>query len=115
MRVRVVDDDLLIAEMVAAGLTMYEIDVVTTTGDFAALIDTRPWEGVEAAIVDMMLGSTVSGETILRYLYDHHPHVRRILFSAVGELGVIPQELPDVVITKPAAIGLLVEAVSAAG
>jgi hypothetical protein len=85
--------------------------VDVTTSDFASLLGPEKWVGIQVAVVDFMLGTEMSGDRVLRWLQIHRPDIRRILFSAVTSLGILPNELIDAAVVKPADVAELVEAI----
>lgn len=103
MRVRVVDDDRSIIELMTIILDeLQQIDPVITGSDFDRLFEAEVWEGIDGALVDLNLRSEVTGADILAYLKEHHPHIRRVAFTA---MQFPPDELNDfahVVLSKPA-------------
>ena len=108
--VRIVEDDESVAEMLRVYLTHERAKVLVTTTDFGLMLTPDPWEDVDVAVVDFMLPE-LSGDVILRYLADVHPTIRRILFTAVGRLGIVDDSYADAVITKPASPAEVWEAV----
>jgi DNA-binding response OmpR family regulator len=99
MRVLVADDTVAIAEMLAMALEFAGVDVTTRTSDFAVLLTPEPWQGVDAAVIDLMLPG-MDGEDVIRYLAAEHPSVKRVVLSAVAHQR---QGLGDLAtcITKP--------------
>jgi ActR/RegA family two-component response regulator len=111
--VRIVEDDPFIASMLELALPRYGIVPAVTAHGFERLLAPGPWVGVEAAVVDFMLGpGSIGGDVILTWLKENRPDIRRVLFSAVGGLGgARGVDLADVAVTKPTDIEALVEAI----
>lgn len=99
MKVTVVDDSVAIAEMIGTALEFADIEVQLVTSDFAALLTPEPWQGVDAAVIDLMLPG-MDGEVIVRYLESDVPAVRRVVLSAVAHQrpGLVDHAI---CITKP--------------
>ena len=83
MRVLIAEDSVAIADMLAMALEFADVEVVKVTSDFASLLTPEPWQGVDAAVLDLLLGG-MDGEDIVRYLAADHPGVKRVVFSAVA-------------------------------
>lgn len=96
VKVVVVDDNIDVAEVIATTLQFEGIDVDIVTSSFASLFEPTRWADVQVAIVDFYLGE-IRGDTILHYLEEHAPHVRRVLLSA----GYVERYGADVVLGKP--------------
>lgn len=109
-RVRIVEDNEDIAFMLGAMLIDADLDVVYTTADFEQLLTTDPWARIDVAICDLMLGP-VDGITILRYLRDEHPHIRRIAMTAALTEGVVATGVAHRVLTKPFVTADMIEAI----
>ena len=109
----VVEDTPLICQVVSEMLTREGYTVECRTHDFAALLAPGPWEGVDVAVVDIMLNG-VSGADVLAYLTATHPTVRRVAFTAKGDTSSIPGGLYDALVQKPATPAELLEAVRGA-
>lgn len=109
MRVAIVEDSTEIAEMLRTLLEWEGMEVVTFTADFAALLSEVPWEGIDVAVIDLMLPE-VDGERILAYLADHRPGVRRVVLSAVAHQRPGLDRVATV-LTKPAPADLLISAI----
>ncbi|MGH9042663.1 MAG: response regulator [Acidimicrobiia bacterium] len=110
MKVALVEDDQALAALEAAVLE-HDHDVTVIAGDFAELLTDAPWAGVDVAVVDLMLPG-VAGEAIVRYLRDHHPHIRRVVATA-KPFHELAELLPDAhtVLLKPFSPDQLREAV----
>lgn len=108
MRVHLVDDTPAIAEWLADALEIFTTNVVTkvTTSDFIQLLQPEPWEGVDVAVVDIMLPG-VSGIEILTYLMNDHPQVKRICMTASLPGAMDVTGLADHVLVKPFNVGEL--------
>jgi DNA-binding response OmpR family regulator len=100
--VRIVEDTAAIAIWLADALSLQTEDVqtVTTTGEFGRLLRPEPWEGIDAALVDVMLPE-VSGIDILHYLAEHHPQVKTICMTASLPSASEATGLADRVLVKP--------------
>lgn len=116
MRVVVVEDHEDLAHLLVEQLTHEGLEVVSYTENFERLLSPRPWENVDAAVVDYwlrpgaFLPDDPEGYPILEYLRDSHPHIRRVIYSAIGAESV-PDGLAHVVLTKPAHVDKLLEAI----
>lgn len=100
MRVAIVEDSPDVAEMLTAMLGLHDLDTVAFTDDFTALLHPGPWQGVDVALVDLMLPG-IDGDEILAYLAAHHPTVRRVVLSAVAHQRLGLDRHADAVVTKP--------------
>jgi DNA-binding NtrC family response regulator len=109
LNVLIVEDNEMIMRMVTQ---MCEIEpgVVVRSGgaDAGLLIDVRAWEGVDVAIVDLLLPET-DGETLLDWLAEEAPHVRRIAMSGSGAWR-LDKANAEVKLLKPFLIDELLEA-----
>lgn len=110
-KIRVVDDDVTIIELIKVILEEVEgIEPVITGSDFQRLFKAKHWEGIDGALIDCHLRSTVTGFDILHYLKENHPHIRRVAFTAMqidtAELG----DLAHVLLTKPSSPNDIAEA-----
>lgn len=83
MKVLVVDDSIAIAEMIGTALEFADVDVDLVTSDFESLLAAERWQGVDAAVIDLMLPG-MDGEDVVRYLEAEVPSVRRVVLSAVA-------------------------------
>lgn len=106
-RVVIIDDNEDILEIVSLALRP---DDVTTVTDPRDVLDEAVWEGIDAAIVDLMM-PTMHGRDVLQWLAEHAPHVRRIALTAAPTL--VDEALPymDVLLIKPASIQAIRRAV----
>lgn len=102
MLVRIVEDTAAIAIWIADALSLHEppVQTVTTTAEFPRLLRPEPWEGVDVALVDVMLPE-VSGIDILRYLSDNHPDVLTVCMTASLQSAHEATGLADRVLVKP--------------
>lgn len=101
VRVHLVEDHPDLAMLVRHLLEPTGIDLIHTGRLFATLLNRPPWQGVDVAIVDVLLGDPeIDGRDILRWLKVERPDIRRVVFSAVGNVYVELEELADVVLTK---------------
>ena len=82
MRVRVVDDEALVAELIAINLTIagHTVDMRTSADD---LLDADLWRDVDVVVTDLMMPG-VSGEELCSWLAATAPHVRRVVLTASG-------------------------------
>lgn len=100
MRFRLVDDTPEIAAFVGVWLRGQGHDVEVTTSEFASLLGPEPWQGIDAAIVDLHLPD-VDGLDVLRYLQAEFPHVKRVAFSAISDPVEDVYLVADLVLAKP--------------
>jgi DNA-binding NtrC family response regulator len=108
LAVRIVDDNRDIAEMVSALLSIEGIPNAITSEDFDLLLHADRWSGIRVALVDLNLGEATTGEDILTFLKETCPNIRRVVFSATGDVGPELERLHDLahaVLVKPAEIG----------
>jgi DNA-binding NtrC family response regulator len=110
LAVRIVDDNRDIAEMVSALLSIEGIPNAITSEDFDLLLHVDRWSGIRVALVDLHLGEPTTGEDILGFLKENCPNIRRVVFSATGDVGSEQEqmrlrELAHAVLVKPAEIG----------
>lgn len=81
-RVVIVEDDRDIRELLTYNLDhRQDIEVVAAFETVEAARTWSGWERVDAAVVDWMLPGA-SGDTLLAWLEQEHPRVRRILVTA---------------------------------
>jgi CheY-like chemotaxis protein len=91
---------------------------VIEPASWASLLEPEPWTNIDVAVVDLFLADVVNGAHILAYLAEHHPHIRRIVFtSSLDESAGEPAyeealALSDVFVSKFDAAGGLIEAVN---
>jgi DNA-binding response OmpR family regulator len=111
MRVLVVEDTIELAELFELWLSLAEIEAVTVSRDFDQLLAPQIWEGIEVAVVDLMLGDRISGVAILAWLYENRPDVRRIVCSAMDLHDEEVTGAADVILRKPVTRDAFVEAV----
>jgi CheY-like chemotaxis protein len=57
-------------------------DVVTISDEWPRLFDAGTWRDVDVAVVDLHLGGDVTGVDVLRWLAEHSPAIRRVVFTA---------------------------------
>lgn len=112
MKVRVVEDDPDIRELVVICLASEGIDVAEPRFDPAELLTPEAWNNVDAVLCDFVLGSLgryadgtadMTGLDILRYLAGEFPHIRRVLITAFP-MSSLPQQakdFADVLLAKP--------------
>lgn len=103
MRIRVVEDDENIATWLVLALEDRPgVKSICTTDSFEDLLSPEPWEDVNTALVDINLGSEMTGIDILRYLKGQHPDIYRIAFTASLPIDPRVEDFADVVLEKPA-------------
>ena len=110
MNVRVVDDDQSILMLLEVLFEADGIHPIITGSDFARLFDPACWEDIDGALVDGHLGGKITGFDILNYLKENHPHIKRVLFTAMDLHSNDVEGLADVLLTKPAKVQDVVEA-----
>lgn len=107
MRVRLVEDNPDLVMLVSHVLHDSDVEIEVTDHDYEALFADECWEGIDVALVDVLLGEPdFDGRDILAWLKREHPEVRRVVFSAVGNVYPELGELADVVLTK-GSVGLV--------
>ena len=110
MLVHIVEDDLDIARSLEMLLGARHIHATTTTEAFDTLLDPAPWEGVDVAIIDLLLPG-IRGDEIAAYVRHLRPEIRIVMFTAVGEVAEWDRSVADVVLLKPASMDEIVEAI----
>lgn len=100
--VQIVEDNRDVAQMLSLLLQINrpDLEVRSHTDDFNGVFDTVLWADVDIGVIDLMLPG-VDGRTIVTWLAEHAPHVRRVVYSAI----VDPTSGPDdahAVLTKTA-------------
>ena len=112
MLVRIVEDTAAIAIWLADALALHDepVETVTTTAEFGRLLRPEPWEGVDVALVDVMLPE-VSGIAIIQYLVAHHSHIRTICMTASLPSADEATGLADRVLVKPFSMTELLTAI----
>lgn len=102
MHVRVVEDTPMLADLLLINLEHEGHIVSVTTSEFGDLLRPEPWQGVDVAIVDLLLsGGETTGEQILRYLMKQQPQIKRIVLSAIASQRPEVIGLADAVFDKP--------------
>jgi DNA-binding NtrC family response regulator len=105
LAVRIIDDNRDIAEMVSSLLSLEGIPNAITSEDFDLLLHPDRWSGIRVALVDLDLGEDTTGQDILAFLRVHCPNIRRVVFSATGDLNnPTLRDLAHAVLIKPAEI-----------
>lgn len=99
MLVLIAEDSPEIAHMLETILELVGVETRIVTSNFSSLLTAEPWQGVDAALIDLMLPE-VDGERIVAYLAAHHPTVRRFVLSAVAHQRPGLDELATL-LTKP--------------
>lgn len=99
--VLIVEDNIDVAHMLSTLLRLNGagVEVKLHTDDFAAVMDVQRWDGIDVGVIDLMLPK-VSGVTILRWMADNVPTVRRVVYSATAES--VDRKLADAVLNKTA-------------
>ena len=108
----VVDDNEVIAKLLHV-IIDNESDLTFLRGDtdVTRLMDDKSWRDVDVAVVDLLLPRT-TGDTLLRWLEEHEPHIRRVAMSAAGDDRLSQAErVADVTLLKPFMIDDLLDAV----
>ena len=100
MNVLIVEDNQDVQRMLHIMLS-HDMDVSVFNGSPEALLTPEVWQDVDAALVDLMM-PVVSGEEVLAYLKDNHPHIRRVVHTAKGFVPRDVEDLADVILRKPA-------------
>jgi DNA-binding NtrC family response regulator len=110
--VMVIDDSEMIAKLLHV-IIDNESDLTFLRGDtdVTRLMDDKSWRNVDVAVVDLLLPRT-TGDTLLRWLEEHEPHIRRVAMSAAGDDRLAQAErVADVTLLKPFMIDDLLDAV----
>lgn len=102
LRVRIVEDTVPIATWLGEAVELNDssITAVTTTADFTELLEPEPWESIDVALVDVMLGG-MSGIDIMRYLRNDHPNIRIVCMTASLPSAQEVTGMADRVLIKP--------------
>lgn len=110
MKVVVVEDNPAINELYQLWLKdNYEVVIVGE--HFEQVLVPDFWDGVDAAIIDLLLSSTVTGVDVLDWLHENAPHVRKVVVSAlVKVIEKVPHSVADARLVKPFHIDELHEA-----
>lgn len=112
-RVHVVEDTPEIALMAKFLLEAEDRhEVVTTTEEFERVLHAEAWEGIDVAIVDLMLPG-VSGKEILLWLFEHRPEIRRVVMTASLPSAEEVMGLAQATLIKPFSLSDLTRAVEA--
>lgn len=82
MHVVVVDDEALIAQLIAMNLR-HRGHTVTEHTSAVGLLDPAVWEGVDVVVTDLAM-PVVSGEELCAWLAANAPNVRRVVLTASG-------------------------------
>jgi CheY-like chemotaxis protein len=103
IRVLVVEDDPVVAKLYSQTIQFMapEYEVKVYDGDFKRVIETVDWTQVDVVICDQILGFWARGSTILRYVREHFPAIRRIMLTGDVEVGDARKKTADVVFVKP--------------
>lgn len=109
MRVLVVDDQEDLAELLSQNLEMAGAEVVKVTSDFDGLFDVEAWDGVDVAVVDVML-PYVDGRDLLEWMERHVPRVRRVAWTAMG-VDLLGDVHAHAVLQKPSPLEDIISAV----
>lgn len=97
----IVEDDEGIAHLQAV-LLRDTHEVTLITHDFSRAMDDALWKKASVGVFDLMLGGEVGGDEIALWVGTRHPHVRRVICTAVpvSELADVA-EMADYVLSKP--------------
>lgn len=99
--VMVVEDNEDLARLLSEQLHTMGHTPVLWTSDFDKLLCLPPWQMIDVALVDMMLGGSPSGEDVLYWLALNRPEVRRIVHTAVAFLAEAITPPPHAILRKP--------------
>lgn len=113
MHVRIIEDERMIAEMLQVLLVSHGHPTVVTCENFADVLTPLPWVGIDAVLVDLMLGEATTGVDVLAYLAEFQPKIRRIVLSALdsgGDLRQAAHRYTDMFLTKPLGIDTILTA-----
>ena len=82
MRVRVIDDEPFIAELLAVNVQIagHTVDVHHSAAD---LLDPALWRDVDVVLTDLSMPD-LDGDELCEWLADNAPHVRRVVLTASG-------------------------------
>lgn len=115
--VLLVDDDAAILEMMAEVLTDEVAEVRTATGVAAAQVLLAEWVP-DVAVVDLLM-EPEDGSQLARWLREHYPAVRIIIYSAWPEaqaVQILQREMQaDAFVSKPGDMSELVAAIRGEG
>lgn len=100
VRVRVVEDAPELSFLLGQALERAGYDVSLTVEGFTALLTPYPWDGIDVALVDLMMPE-VGGIDILAYLALEHPSIHRLAMTASIELAGEAMGLADTCLIKP--------------
>lgn len=102
MKVVVIEDNLSIIELYEIWLKSEEFDVIFVSEHFEQVFVEDFWDGVDVAVIDLLLSATVTGVDIIDWMHEHVPHVRKIIVSAlVRVVDKIPTNMADAFLLKP--------------
>lgn len=108
-KVRVVEDTGDIAALLKVMLEQEGFEVEVTSRNFEDLIARGPWQGIDAALIDLNLPE-VQGLDILRYLRGEFPNIRRVVLTATAPADRRVIDLADSYLEKPASLERIHEA-----
>lgn len=108
MRLRIVEDQPVIASLLTRGLEG-DWDVLVTTSDFEELFEIEPWQGVDVALVDLRLNG-VTGVEVLAYVKTMFPSIRRIAMTGALDEAQAVLGVADLTLVKPFRVADLLEA-----
>lgn len=112
-RVVVVEDDRMQRELYEVALSRSgDLEVVGRFGDVPEALAWDGWRDVDVVLCDWQLPHA-SGDVLLEWLSQHHPHVRRILITASPDRAVRKggAAVAHRVIAKPSQVRDIEEAV----
>jgi DNA-binding NtrC family response regulator len=102
-------------DLVAAMWMMLERQGYSVVGAYPSVRiaqEQSDWDIIDSAAVNYMLQGEDTGDALIQWLHDNHPHVRRVLMTAFSN-GHLPPEATrnaHTVIRKPFSSRLLAEA-----
>lgn len=107
--VQVLEDEPDIARLLEVMSTHWEgVSFRIARKDFTRFCNPEPWADVDVAVIDYNLGEDMDGLDVMKALAEHHPSIRRIMFTA----EVFDQEMftpwAHHILNKPASEGDLV-------
>jgi DNA-binding NtrC family response regulator len=112
VNILVVEDNDMIMRLVMTVLDDADTKAQQADPDVRHLMNHETWEGVDVALVDLLLPGTV-GDELLSWLAAHAPHVRRIAMSGSGEARLEEARDAQIRLLKPFTADDLLDAVRA--
>lgn len=111
MKVLVVEDNEDIAQLLGYILDSHGVEVQFVTNHFETLFEGRTWEGVDVALVDLML-PVYAGTEVLRWLQKNFPSIRRVAMTAGLPAAGEAAGLASHMLLKPFSTESLLEAIT---